>query len=66
MYSYNNIFYFTKPFNGNPKDWPRFKREFNSIVNANCESKLIKYRSILFSTSEYDDLDLDINDVITK
>ena len=61
-----NIFSFTKPFNGNPKDWPRFKREFNAIVNANGSSKLIKYRSIFVSTSEYDDLDLDNNDDIKK
>ena len=66
MNSNNNIFSFTKPFNGNPKDWPRFKREFNAIVNANGASKLIKSRSILVSTSEYDDLDLDNNDDIKK
>ena len=61
-----NIFSFTKTFNVNPKDWPRFKREFNSIVNENVSSKLIKYRSILVSTSEYDDLDLDNEDDIKK
>ena len=66
MNSNNNIFSFTKPFNGNPKDWSRFKREFNAIVNANGASKLIKSRSILVSTSEYDDLDLDNNDDVKK
>ena len=34
------------------------------IVNANGASKLIKSRSILVSTSEYDDLDIDNNDDI--
>ena len=62
----NNILSFTNPFNGNTKDQPRFKREFNAIVNANGASKLIKSRSILVSTSEYDDLDLDNNDGIKK
>ena len=43
MNSNNNIFSFTKNFNGNPKDWTRFKREFNSIVNANGESMFQPY-----------------------
>ena len=61
-----NIFSFTRYFNGNPKYWYRFKREFNDIVNENGSSKLIKSISTLVSKSEYDDLDLDNDDDIKK
>ena len=61
-----NILPFTKNFNDKTKYCPRFKREFNSIVNENGASKLIKYISILVSTSDYYDLDLDSNDDIKK
>ena len=35
------LFSLKKQFNGNKKDWPRFNREFNDIVNAYKESKFI-------------------------
>ena len=56
--NHNNIFSLNKPFNGNPKDWFRFKREFNAVMNASGASKLIRSRNTLVSTNEYDKLDL--------
>ena len=49
MNNSNILFSLKKPFNGNQKDWPRFKREFNAIVNA---SKLLRKRDELISTSK--------------
>ena len=64
--NHNNIFSLNKPFNGNPKDWFRFKREFNAVMNASVSSKLIRSRNTLVSTNEYDKLDLNSKDDIRK
>ena len=61
-----NIFSLNKPFNGNSKEWPRFKREFNAIVNASGASKLIRDKSTLISTSEFDSLDINVKENIKK
>ena len=58
----NIIFYLKKPFNGNQKDWSRFKREFNSIFNASEESKLLIKRDELITTSVSDYLYLSLDD----
>lgn len=62
MNNSNILFSLKKPFNGNQKDWPRFKREFNAIVNASKASKLLRKRDALISTSKSDDLDLSLDD----
>ena len=64
--NHNNIFSLNKPFNGNPKDWFRFKREFNAVMNASGASKLIRSRNTLVSTNEYDKLDLNSKEDIRK
>jgi len=66
MNNHNNIFSLNKSFNGNPKDWFRFKREFNSVMNASGASKLIRSRPTLVTTDEYDRLDLNNKDDIRK
>ena len=62
MNNSNILFSLKKPFNGNQKDCPRFKREFNAIVNASKASKLLRKRDALISTSKSDDLDLSLDD----
>ena len=64
--NHNNIFSLNKPFNGNPKDWFRFKREFNAVMNASGASKIIRSRNTLVSTNEYDKLDLNSKEDIRK
>ena len=66
MNNHNNIFSLNKSFNGNPKDWFRFKREFNDVMNASGASKLIRSRPTLVTTDEYDRLDLNNKDDIRK
>ena len=62
MNNSNILFSLKKPFNGNQKDWPRFKREFNSIDNSSKESKFLRKRYSLITTSVSDDLDLSVDD----
>ena len=64
--NHNNIFSLNNPFNGNPKDWFIFKREFNEVMNASGASKLIRSRNTLVSTNEYDKLDLNSKEDIRK
>ena len=66
MNNSNILFSLKKPFNGNQKDWPRFKREFNAIVNASKASKLLRKRDALITTSVSDDLDLSVDDNVKK
>ena len=66
MNNSNILFSLKKPFNGNQKDWPRFKREFNAIVNASKESKLLRKRDSLISTSKSHDLDLSLDENVKK
>ena len=66
MNNHNNIFSLNKYFNGNPKDWFIFKREFNSVMNASGASKLIRSRPTLVTTDGYDRVDLNNKDNIRK
>ena len=62
MNNSNILLSLKKPFNGNQKDWSRFKREFNAIVNESKASKLLRKIYELISTSKSDDLDLSLDD----
>ena len=64
MNNSNILFSLKKPFNGNQKYCPRFKREFNAIVNAYKESKFLRKRDVLITTSVSEDLDLSVDDNI--
>ena len=64
--NHSNILSLNKPFNGNPKDWFIFKREFNEVMNESGYSKLIRSRNTLVSTNEYDKLYLNSKEDIRK
>ena len=60
------LFSLKKPFNGNHKDWPMFKREFNANFNSSKESKFLRKRDELINTSVSDDLYLSLDDNFKK